>query len=88
MGIITYTSRADTTVLETPADFPKCVCGGLFKLTEYRKKKKKHLEALTCVCIECNEYFVSDCLENASKDVLHYQSVRAEKGTSFKESDI
>ncbi len=57
MSVVTITSRNYPVELREENDFPKCVCGGDFKVQDCFNKRKQH-KGTIADCKECGEHFV------------------------------
>lgn len=87
MAVYTITYRAHTEVVSTPGDFPKCSCGGEFRITEYYTLIKRIYKGTTAVCKECGEFFCGSTFHELKESLPKYQQIRIEHG-SIKEKDI
>lgn len=64
--------------LKVEEDFPKCKCGGKFKVQDcFNKRKIKQLTAAQCE--ECLEYFCDGDYESLKKSIPKAQKIRLEK---------
>lgn len=78
MAVFTVLSRNYPKEIEVTPDFPKCVCGGEFKVHDnYNKKGQYH--GATADCIECGEHFCMDNYEDLQKRIPVAQKIRSEK---------
>lgn len=70
-------SRAIVTGVETPNDYPMCVCGGTFILSDYANKKGRH-QLTAAECISCSESFTIYDVQDGYSAILRGQKARKE----------
>ena len=84
MGMIEYKSKAgEITPIEIDEDFPKCVCGGKFKVQNIYTKSKK-LWGTSADCEGCKEHFFQGNYGELKKAIPHGQHFRKIKDNTNK----
>lgn len=75
MSVVTITSTNYPKELEIDPDFPKCVCGGEFKVQDCFNKRGVH-HGTMADCRECGEHFVGYNYEHIKGAIPKGQAVR------------
>lgn len=80
MSVVTITSRNYPVALEIGKDFPKCICGGDFKVQDCFNKRNVH-HGTMADCKECGEHFMGYNYKHLKEAIPRGQKVR-EKSVS------
>ena len=77
MSVYTVISTNYPEELEVDKHFPKCVCGGEFRVYDNYNKRKEFF-GTTADCKECGEHFCMDNYMDLKKRIPKAQKFRAE----------
>lgn len=78
MSVLTIISKKNyPVILKTEKDFPKCICGGSFKVQDCFNKKKVH-QGTMAECKDCGEHFMGHNYNDLKINIPIGQKVRKE----------